>query len=131
MKRATKSIWRELKTKKDEFQKILAVLNRYYHKSGDELTQSQLFREKVALANVENLRIFLQKFGKYEFLITVKLLEEEKWLEDSWIHVDGIQEEREQLKRKGCLNHPVFSITCLTDLYKQAEKTEESLIKVC
>lgn len=127
MNRATKAIWKELKKKKDEFQKILAVLNRYYHRSGEELTQSQLFREKVASANKENIRIFLQKFGKYEYLILVKIFEQEEWREDSWIHVDGIQEEREQLKRRGLLNHPVFSITCLTDLYKIAEKSDENL----
>ncbi len=127
MKQASKGTAKELKTKKEEFQKILSVLNRYYHNSKENLTDSQIFREKVALVGQENLRIFLKKFGKYEFFITAKILEQEKWIQDSWIHVDGIQEERDQLKRKGLLNHPVFSITCVSDLYKIAEKSEENL----
>ncbi|MCX7997673.1 MAG: hypothetical protein N3A69_01815 [Leptospiraceae bacterium] len=127
METTDRKTWKELKEKKTEFQKILSVLNRFYHHSQENLTDSQRFREKVVMSNEENLRIFLQKFGKYEFYIIAKVLEEGSWIQDSWIHVDGIQEERDRMKRKGVINHPVFKITCLTDLYKIAEKLEEAV----
>ena len=67
-----------------------------------------------------NLRIFLKKFGVYEFLIVVEITQptqEELSLfplstkkMDSWIHIDGVSQERVYMKEKGRLEHPVFKI---------------------
>jgi|JI10StandDraft_1071094.scaffolds.fasta_scaffold245774_1 hypothetical protein len=35
---------------------------------------------------------------------------------DSWIHVDGISQERILMKEKGILKHPVFNIISLQDI---------------
>ena len=54
---------------------------------------------------------------------------------ESFLHVDGIQEERELLHKQGRgTDHPVFSIECLTDILvsngyvKKVEEVESGII---
>lgn len=118
--------WKELKTNKTEFQKIVSVLNRFYNQNPEysPKSESQVFREEFAVANQENVRIYLQKFGKYEYLVAAEISTGNENKKETWIHIDGIQQEREEFKKKGEKDHPVFHLTCLTDLYKISEKCE-------
>jgi hypothetical protein len=129
-KKQNKKVWKELKTQKEEFQKIVSILNRFYSQNPnfEEKTSSQKFREELAVANQENVRIFIQKFGKYEFLIAAEIQKEEKLEKDTWIHIDGIQQEREEFRKSGTSDHPVFKLTCLTDLYRISEKCSDPVV---
>ena len=105
--------WKEIKneTDKKEFQEILSILNRYYGQKNE-------FREKLVLANPESFSVKLKSKGGNAFSVLVEL---DKVLE-IWTHLDGIVEERKTRSKKGNLNHPVFTIVCLTDLYEKAVK---------
>jgi hypothetical protein len=97
-----------------ELQKIIKVLNRYYNSFNKEKTVSQSFRELVEETQPENLKISVRKFGSYEYLISAEILHRGN---DSWIHMDGISEERKIMLEKGITNHPVFSIVSLGDIF--------------
>ncbi len=112
--KAVKENWKEIKneTDKKEFQKIIHILNRYYALSGVK----NEFREKLVLANSESFTVKLKAMAGNAFSVLVEL---DNVLE-TWIHLDGIVEERKTMTEKGNLDHPVFKIVCLTDLYKKA-----------
>lgn len=97
-----------------EFQKIVNVLNRYYEAFAkkDEISDTQKFRKFICTVPSTDLKVQVKKFGEFEFLIKAESGERS----DSWIHVDGIAEERKGLQNSNP-NHPVFGITCLSDLY--------------
>lgn len=58
---------------------------------------------------------FFQKLGPFEYQVACRVLPEEQV--ETWIHIDGIAEERERLKQIGNTEHPVFSLVCLGDLF--------------
>ncbi|MBK8397138.1 MAG: hypothetical protein IPL26_18130 [Leptospiraceae bacterium] len=119
-----KNGWYELVSEKAEFQNIVRILNRYYNLNPqtNHPTPAYVFREEIVLAKLESIRIFLKKFGSFEFLVVVELSSEKGNRMDSWIHIDGVSQERVIMTEKGNLQHPVFSITCLEDLYKSHTK---------
>lgn len=122
-----KEQWKEINsTMKPEFQRIVAVLNKYYDASQPKSTvnQASQFRKNLVRQNPESFRIYLKKFGSYEFLVHAEILAENKNSSeaDTWIHIDGIQEERDQLSKQGIESHPVFQIVGLTDIYKGGTK---------
>lgn len=98
-----------------EFQKILGVLNRYYNtfSSKEPKSNSVLFREKLEKTIPSEAIVSLSKINKYDYHIKASIGEENV----EWVHIDGIQEERDQLAEKNITEHPVYNITCLTDLY--------------
>ena len=114
-----KTGWYELTSSKEDFQNIVRVLNRYYDlfPSANHPTPAHVFREDIVQSTVENLRVFLKKFGTYEFLIVVEISNEKGARMDSWIHIDGVSQERVTMTEKGNLEHPVFRIVCLEDLF--------------
>lgn len=116
------SFWYELVFRKEDFLHIINVLNRYYdmYPPKNHPSESHQFREDLTRTPVQNIRIFLKKFGDYEFLISAEILEADNKRMDSWIHVDGIKQERNELEGKGIHDHPVFQIVCLTDLYEDS-----------
>ena len=133
------SYWFELMQEKKEFKKIVSILNRFYNlqSSANHPTPAHIFREEVVLADVDKLRIFLKKFGSFEFLVVVEIATELGKKMDSWIHIDGIAQERLIMKEKGKLDHPVFKIISLDDLYQNYTielekgfelKAEESIV---
>lgn len=133
------SYWFELMQEKEEFKKIVSILNRFYNlqSSANHPTPAHIFREEVVLADVDKLRIFLKKFGSFEFLVVVEIATELGNKMDSWIHIDGIAQERLIMKEKGKLDHPVFKIISLDDLYQNYTielekgfelKAEESIV---
>lgn len=119
-KKKNSSLWYELMGEKEEFKRIVAILNRFYNlqPSSNHPTPAHIFREEIVFAEADKLRIFLKKFGRYEFLVVVEIKTELGKKMDSWIHIDGIAQERLIMKEKGKLDHPVFKITSLNDLYQ-------------
>lgn len=111
--------WKEIQ-EKDEFKNILGIMNRYYSLTNQlQTSKGQIFREKVAQTSNENLKVFLKKFKKYEYLVVSEITDNESKIMDSWIHVDGIAQER--IFHKENPSHPVFKIVSLGDLYKKGK----------
>ena len=119
--RKNEASWKELvkMEAKVAFKNIIHVIDRYYSlNSTGALSEAQLFRKAIVATPEESFRVFLKKFGTYEFLLVVELTIEGEKKMDSWIHIDGIAQERIILKEKGVEKHPVFNITSLCDLYE-------------
>jgi len=117
--------WKKLNSKGIiEFQNITRILNRYYtaFTTEEKKTNTQKFREEISYANPDNLEIFAKKFGVYEYLIYCEILEnKEKVKSDTWIHIDGIAEERDVFMKKEILSHPVYNIVCMLDIFNECE----------
>jgi hypothetical protein len=117
--------WKKLNSKGIlEFQNITRILNRYYtaFTAEEKKTNTQKFREEISYSNPDNLEIFAKKFGVYEYLIYCEIQENnEKIKSDTWIHIDGIAEERDVFMKKEILSHPVYNIVCMLDIFKECE----------
>ena len=109
--------WYKLTGGFSDFKNILSVLNRYYSNLNETKSESLKFREEVILTKDENLEIYLKKFGTYEYIIAVKIKKDGSEKIDSWIHIDGIIQEREMFEKMGNMEHPVFSIIAITDIF--------------
>jgi hypothetical protein len=66
----------------------------------------------------------VEKVEEYEYIIYAKNLENNQEL--TWIIVDGIAEERKIHTLKKELDHPVFQIECMSDIYKDEVSTTQS-----
>ncbi|XDD50451.1 hypothetical protein AB3N59_01165 [Leptospira sp. WS92.C1] len=110
-------VWMKLITRKEEFRRIVSVLNGFYRSKTTirKLNGSQKMRIRLEKKDFQNFEVFLKKIGDHDFLIFLKI--ENKY--DSWIHIDGIQEERERFILEGKTDHPVFKIVCISDLYRK------------
>ena len=98
-----------------KFQEILGILNRYYNTINDnKKSETQKNRDRIEKENSENVILRVRKFGNYEYLIDAEI---KNVLRDTWIHLDGIAEERNLLKDRGITNHPVFNIVSLGDIF--------------
>lgn len=105
------------------FIRILNVLNRYYELQKDKKIDGLGFRKKIVESNGESLNVYLKQFEEYSFMVHVKLLDEQ----GSWIHIDGIAEERKQIEIFSFLtspNHPIFEIDCLSDIFADCIESE-------
>ncbi|MCT8334732.1 hypothetical protein NUH30_13690 [Leptospira sp. 85282-16] len=111
----TEVLWRELVTKKEEFLHILRILNHYYEMRGETKSKQFAFRRSLADSAPESVQIFFSRLGPFEYQVACRILPEEQI--ETWIHIDGIAEERERLKQIGNTEHPVFSLVCLGDLF--------------
>ena len=111
--------WYELVENKTDFQKIQTVLCRYYKQfETPNTSQSAVFREKLSQIPVRNCKIFIKKFSRFDFQIYAEIREKDTKEADFWTHIDGIAEERELFQKSGNLDHPVFRIVCMSDLYE-------------
>lgn len=108
--------WRELVTKKEEFLHILRILNHYYEMRGETKSKQFGFRRLLADSDPNTVQIFFAKIGSFEYQVACRLLPNEDT--ETWIHIDGIAEEREKLRGIGNTEHPVFSLVCLGDLFE-------------
>lgn len=122
MKANTNNVWKKVGSKQvEDFQKMLKVLVRFYDavlSEREEKNESHEFRKALSeMTDTKKVEIYLRKFGKYEYLVYADVNGET----ESWIHVDGIAEEREQLKGK---DHPVHTIVCMSDIYKKARASK-------
>ena len=115
--KAVKETWKEIKeeTDKKEFQAIIHIVNKYYALNNGVKNE---FREKLVLSNSENFSVKLKAMAGNSFSVLVELNN----VLETWVHIDGIVEERKTMTEKGNLDHPVFKIVCLTDLYENAVK---------
>ncbi|ATN94939.1 hypothetical protein [Leptospira phage LE3] len=103
---------RELvENQKKDFFHILKTLNHYY-KMTKTKPSGHLFREKITEDQV-NTKVQIEKLGPYEFKITAQNGEQT----ESWIHLDGVQEEKTKFPK----DHPVHSIVCMTDIYEASK----------
>ncbi|TGM09685.1 hypothetical protein EHQ86_00290 [Leptospira yasudae] len=80
-------------------------------------SNSENWNFKIRFVNSINSLVTLKKFGEYEYLVFAKNLDPGKVEYSSWIHIDGIQMERLEFERSGILNHDVFDILNMTDIY--------------
>lgn len=117
--------WRELITKKEEFLHILRILNHYYEMRGETKSKQFGFRQKLADSDPKHVQIFFAKLGTYEYQVSCRILPSDDL--ETWIHIDGIAEERERLTQIGNTDHPVFSLVCLGDLFTISVPTHISL----
>lgn len=101
---------------KTKFIEILRILVRYYEMVQDSNQMKDFqFRKELVEMPIDSFQIEVKKIGDYEF--NVKVIVGDKVVE--WVHIDGIMEERNRLKESNNLDHPVFRIVCLTDIYNQ------------
>lgn len=113
--------WKKLSfTGTMEFQNILRILNRYYDAftATKEKSATQKFREEISYLPESRLEIYTKRFGKYEYLIYCEVIEDgARSRSDTWIHIDGIAEERDMLHEKTIQSHPVYNIVCMRDIF--------------
>ncbi len=121
-----KNKWRELTTKKDEFLHILRILNHYYEMRGENRSERFIFRETLVRTDPGDIQIYFSKIGEYEYQVACAIPKSAKI--ESWIHIDGIAEERMKMREVGNLEHPVFSLVCLGDLFQIAVETENPVL---
>ena len=90
-----------------------------------ELSESQKFRGMVAAENYKNLEIFLKRFNKYEYLIFVMIDQNagqfDPKIKDAWIHIDGVEEQRDEMREAKNFIHVSFEIPNMTDLWEKSE----------
>ncbi|XDD53712.1 hypothetical protein AB3N62_14690 [Leptospira sp. WS4.C2] len=115
----TEVSWRELMTKKEEFLHILRILNHYYEMRGETKSKQFAFRRTLADSSPESVQIFFSRLGPFEYQVACRILPGEQI--ETWIHIDGIAEERERLGQIGNTEHPVFSLVCLGDLFELSQ----------
>jgi len=106
---------------KEQFQHIVKVLCNYYslHSAKKEQqTKSFLFRKQVSEINLNELTVNIKRLSDFEYLITCKI----KGIKEpeSWIHVDGIEQERFELMNKGVTDSPIFNVISMTDIYRKS-----------
>ncbi|WP_061247703.1 LIC_13246 family protein [Leptospira noguchii] len=111
--------WKEMNEQGiKEFLIILKVFDAFYSANQKETSKEELkFRSK--LQTEKDIRIFLKALDEFAYYILAQLKENGKLQSKNWIHIDGIQEEKERFRDLGDLTHPIFSITCVTDIYNK------------
>lgn len=117
--------WKEIEPNhRSEFLQIVRVLNNYYE-ALDQTKQDKSagFRKELTNHKPESVRVYLKKFGNYEYLVHAEVKNTSLAKKnDTWIHIDGIQEERDSLKNKGIKDHPVYHIQGLSDIYQKGTR---------
>ncbi|WP_061209324.1 LIC_13246 family protein [Leptospira borgpetersenii] len=103
-----------------KFKEILGIIDRFRSIAvKTENTKESPWKFKQDLLKSDNFRVFVQPtIDEHVFLIRCEIYGEGKTRSDEWIHVDGIQEARNVFKEAGNLSHPVFSIICLNDIFR-------------
>lgn len=113
--------WKRLK--KDDvpaMQHILGVLVSFGEKVRQKATSAHLARKAVVFADSACVTFevaLMPDADRTVYLVRAKAREPQLLVETSWVHEDGIADEREVLGQ----DHPTHGITCLTDLYERAE----------
>jgi hypothetical protein len=127
IKTPNNSEWMELIEEKDVFKHTVNIMNRYYslHPSANHPTPTHLFREELVRTESESLRIFMKKFGRFEIFVVVEIHTGQGKKMDSWIHIDGISQEREMMTERGNTDHPVFKIVSMLDIFGRSTKKVE------
>ena len=103
------------KESKKKFQVILNVINIHYTENFKGKSNDLEFRILLAKSIPESIEVFVSSMEIDTFQIRAVHL----GIEKIWIHVDGIEEERRRLREKSIFSHPLYDITCLTDIVEE------------
>ncbi|QOI53262.1 LIC_13246 family protein [Leptospira interrogans] len=116
------SAWKEVDSAgMIKFYQILKVLNCFY-----DLGVKNKRRElKNQLLKSSNVKVYLRKLNKYSYLVFAEIINSDSIIQDNWIHIDEVSEARDRFKSIGNLNHPVFNIPCLTEVYEEHSRVVE------
>lgn len=107
-------VWKEVDSVgKIKFNEILRVLNNFY----DSMVKNKARDFKFLLPQAQNTKIYLQKLDDFSYLVFAEIIEPESTMRENWIHIDGIKEEQERFTSLGILDHAIFDIPCLTQIY--------------
>ncbi len=123
-KREEQGEWRELLGNKEEFLSILRLLVEFDEKSGryglSRTPDLHHLRRAVSLASAGDVRILLKSLGGFVYLVVAEMRSSEgSFLATSWIHEDGIVEEKRE--REANHDHPVHSLISLTELFHDTD----------
>lgn len=122
----------KLISKKEEFCRIVSTLNRFYipRIPFSKLNEGQRMRLRLGENPVKDFEVFFKKNREYEFFVFLKM--EGRF--ESWIHLDGIQKERDRFLKEGKTDHDIFKLICVSDLYENhcvfAGEEETKTLKV-
>ncbi|MDL5246386.1 hypothetical protein QRD38_11425 [Leptospira weilii] len=114
--------WKELnKEGITQFKTILGAIDRFQNLTlRNENTIGSPRDFKRDLLKAKECRIYVKATeDKHVFQIYAEIIEREKVQRENFIFIDGIQEARDAFESQGDIIHPVFTITCVTDILKQ------------
>lgn len=110
--------WRILRTHKVDFIKILSLLVEYDERTGKAARypdpQRHRMRQAIAAANPDLSRFLIRRIAANLFSIVAETVCDGGLVTTRWLHEDAINQERSQQEP----DHPVHSITCVTDLFE-------------
>lgn len=117
------SSWREIPPEKASgMRKILTLLVDFDERTGRYLRyrdpEAHFARRSLSVA--EGAKFYLCHLGDYVYLIVGHTSGQGIAVTTSWVHEDGIRQERETSNAQ----HPVHGITCVTDLWDEASEIE-------
>lgn len=121
--------WKEIVKDKGELQNIVRILTDFDTRTGrvehyvDQYTH--YLRKAISVSLESETRIFVKYLSGFRFLVVGEIHGPCGFTATSWVHDDGIMNERED--KSGEPSHPVHSIVCLTDLYKEAVSLPQDL----
>lgn len=116
-----KENWKELnKEGVTQFKSILSAIEKFHSIIlRSDSTKGSPWDFKRDLLKAKECRIYVKETeDKHVFQVYTEIIEDAKVRRENWIHVDGIQEAREIFESEGNLTHPVFTINCLNDIYR-------------
>ena len=122
-------VWKEIVSRKPEFQEMLRLLLHFDERSGRyrEYSEPELhfMRKSAAVADPGGLRIYLRDLGGRAYYVVLELQLGGGRLATAYVHEDGIVLEREE--RADEPEHAVHSVICLTDLFVAGPATARVL----
>ena len=111
--------WFALKSRKDEFSRILKLLTDFDDRTGRAKRypdpETHLMRKAIAIANPDLVRIYLRRIATDVFSIVSELKCDSGIVVTGWVTEDGIHTERATQPS----DHPVHNIVCITDLFER------------
>ncbi|WP_061216250.1 LIC_13246 family protein [Leptospira santarosai] len=116
-----KEDWKELNPEGiTQFKSILSAIEKFQaFVLRSDTTKGSPWDFKRDLLKAKECKIYVkQTEDKHVFRIYAEILEKTKIRRENWIHIDGIQEAREIFESEENMNHPVFTINCLYDIYR-------------
>lgn len=117
--------WKELSSEGvKQFKTILSAIEKFQSITlRAHTTEGSPWDFKKDLLKAKECRVYVKATkDKHVFLIYAEIIEEGKIRRENWVHIDGIQEAREIFEKQGDLTHPVFTINCLSDVYRNHKK---------
>lgn len=112
------SHWRELTTRKEEFQRILKLLVDFDEKTGRHIRytdpETHWARHAISSADPSRVRVLMKRISDCVYAIVCECRSSSAIIITSWVHEDGIRSER----KTATTDHPVHKIICISDLFE-------------